>query len=118
MFRILFKTELMNLYNSMKIELEEIRGQVESSIAEKRNLMAEFDNLRIEKNTYDKEIVKNVLKLIKFKKEQINIIDQHIIDPNNDVENLEMEKKEYKEDIQNIESEYENELEDDLMRSI
>ena len=99
-------------------DLEEIRGQVESRIGEKRNLMAEFDNLRIEKNTYDQEIVKNVLKLIKFKKEQINIIDQHIIDPNNDIENLEMEKKEYKEDIQNIENEYENELEDDLMRSI
>ena len=99
-------------------ELEEIRRQVQSRIGEKRNLMAEFDNLIIEKNTYDQEIVKNVLKLIKFKKEQINIIDQHIIDPNNDIENLEIEKREYKEDIQNIESEYENELEDDLMRSI
>ena len=99
-------------------ELEEIRRQVQSRIGEKRNLMGEFDNLIIEKNTYDQEIVKNVLKLIKFKKEQINIIDQHIIDPNNDIENLEMEKKKYKEDIQNIESEYENELEDDLMRSI
>jgi len=99
-------------------ELEEIRGQVESRIGEKINLMAEFDNLRIEKNTYDQRIVQNVLKLIKFKKEQINIIDQHIIDPNNDIENLEREKKEYKEDIINLESEYENELEDDLMRSI
>ena len=99
-------------------DLQEIRRQVESHIGEKRNLMDEFDNLRIKKNTYDQEIVKNVLKLIKFKKEQINIIDQHIIDPNNDIENLEMEKKKYKEDIQNIESEYENELEDDLMRSI
>jgi len=99
-------------------ELEEIRGQVESRIGEKINLMAEFDNLRIEKNTYDQGIVQNVLKLIKFKKEQINIIDQHIIDPNNDIENLEREKKEYKEDIKNLESEYENELEDDLMRSI
>ena len=99
-------------------DLQEIRRQVESHIGEKRNLMDEFDNLRIKKNTYDQEIVKNVLKLIKFKKEQINIIDQHIIDPNNDIENLEIEKREYKEDIQNIESEYENELEDDLMRSI
>ena len=99
-------------------ELKEIERQVEFRIEEKINLTAEFDNLIIEKNTYDQEIVKNVLKLIKFKKEQINIIDQHIIDPNNDIENLEMEKKKYKEDIQNIESEYENELEDDLMRSI
>ena len=99
-------------------DLQEIRRQVESHIGEKRNLMDEFDNLRIKKNTYDQEIVKNVLKLIKFKREQINIIDQHIIDPNNDIENLEIEKNEHKEDIQNIESEYENELEDDLMRSI
>jgi len=99
-------------------DLQEVRRQIESHIGEKRNLMDEFDNLRIKKNTYDQEIVKNVLKLIKFKKEQINIIDQHIIDPNNDIENLEIEKNEYKEDIQNIESEYENELEDDLMRSI
>jgi len=113
MFRILFKTELECLR-----DLQEVRRQIESHIGEKRNLMDEFDNLRIKKNTYDQEIVKNVLKLIKFKREQINIIDQHIIDPNNDIENLEIEKNEHKEDIQNIESEYENELEDDLMRSI
>ena len=44
-------------------DLQEIRRQVESHIGEKRNLMDEFDNLRIKKNTYDQEIVKNVLKL-------------------------------------------------------